>query len=431
MRNILSILLIICAISIWAQYSPGELPFTYINIAVSPISSALSMSGAAAQSPHRDIFNPASAAFNSDANDLYFSYTSHFASTHLGYFEYNMPSMRIGLKYFNSGSMERRDSLNNYIGDFSDNTLLLTYTYGYRVNEKISVGISALAGIENMADFNQYAGALSAGAIYRFNEMIAMGVYAGNAGIAYSSSMDILPARVIGGVKIGSENTPINLYIDAGKILDSDYFYSAGAQLHVLRSTDNPSVEQGVLEYSKSEGIINMEDTIQYEAMEKDSIILPEDRPDSMETVSNLPALETADSIAAGIEADTLSEEDEESFMSYADYLENQEKDKNEKLEAEDEEGTEAVLEENADAKKQDKEEETDRRESIMDQFGFVLRGGVSSDKQLLQSGTSLDLVAGLSAGFGLSFKNYQVDYAAKFWGELGIGHSIGVKVVF
>lgn len=431
MKNVLSILLIICAVSLWAQYSPGELPFTYINIAVSPISSALSMSGAAAQSPHRDIFNPASAAFSSDANDLYFSYTSHFASTHLGYFEYNMPSVRIGLKYFNSGSMERRDSLNNYIGDFSDNTLLLTYTYGYRVNEKISIGISALAGIENMADFSQYAGALSAGAIYRFNEMIAMGVYAGNAGIAYSSSMSILPARVIGGVKIGNENTPVNLYIDAGKILDSDYFYSAGAQLHVLRSTDAPLVQQGILDYSKSEGIVNRKPAEQSETMEEDSIILPEDNPDSIYAVSDLPALETADSIAAETESDTLSEEDEEAFMSYADYLEQQERDKNQKIETEEAEETEDAPEENADAEKLDEEEITDKRQSFMDQFGFVLRGGVSSDKQLLQSGTSLDLVAGLSAGFGISFKNYQVDYAAKFWGELGIGHSIGVKVVF
>lgn len=431
MKQLFIVLLMVCAIAVFAQYSPGELPFTYINIAVSPISSALSMSGAAADSPHRDIYNPASACFNTSSNDIYFSYMAHFASSHFGYIEYNMPSMRIGLKYFNSGSMEKRDSLNNYLGDFSDNTLLFNYAYGYAVNEQISIGASILAGMENIDNFSQYAGALSAGIIYRFNEILTLGFYAGNAGVSYSDGIDILPARIIAGAKIGSSKTPVNLYIDAGKILDSDYFYSLGAELYVLRRTENILNEESVQLYEDASEGMETEDAMQETDMAEDIVKAELNTEtaltDSMAAIDDMPEEEKADSIFEESKSDTLSSE-EDTFMSYADYLEQLEKDSEDNTE----ETEETIDEESASEVLQtaDKVEIT-KRPSFMNQFGFVLRGGLSSDKQMLQSGTSLDLIAGLSAGFGLSFRNYQIDYAAKFWGELGIGHSVGVKVVF
>ncbi len=452
MKNIFIILLILCSLTAYAQYSPGELPFTYINVATTPLSSALSMSSAAVISPHRDIFNPASTAFNTINNDLYIAYTSHFAASHFGYIEYNMDKMRFGIKYFNSGTMEQRDSLNNYIGDFSGNTILFNYSYGYSINSDIHLGVSALIGVENIIDYNQFAGALSAGIIYTgINDFINLGLYAGNVGVSYvNADYTVLPARIIGGFALRNDELPVSVYIDAGKILDSEYFYSVGIELEVMKK-QKTIIEEDIADYNGDNSITetatifneekkeseDITDTLNIEKTEEeieditdpetvlkeavaviDSVIVEVSIADSIVIKKEIP-----DSVITKLDIadDSTKTEDEEEYLSYADYLE--------QMEEESDKAGKANSIEKAD--EQTKVETKKKKATFVDDISFILRGGISSDKQMLQSGTSLDLVAGLSGGFGISYKNVEIDYAAKFWGELGIGHSIGLKLVF
>ncbi len=427
MKKILITLAIAASIILNAQYDPGELPFTYINIAVSPISSALSMSSAAAYGNHRDIFNPASVCFNT-SNDLYISYTSHIASSHLGYFEFNTEDMRYGIKYFNSGQMEQRDSLDNYIGNFSGNVLLGNVSYGHSIDDKIKIGASALIGLENILDYNQFAGAISAGIIYKLNDIVNFGLYAGNIGAAYKNGITLLPARIIGGIRLGNETKPITLYADAGKILDSDYFYSIGIELNILQMQNNDAdMSNNDIESEAASFVIDKEieemasDTLSEKIVEEmssetDEII----SEDNTEAINETIAEEVTEEVDNETEKET--EEDNAGYLSYADYLEQLEKT---------EEETENIENVTNSEKEYIIEENKTKEKTFVDQLGFVIRGGISSDKQMLYSGTSLDLVAGLSAGFGLSYMGYEIDYAAKFWGELGIAHSIGIKVEF
>ena len=452
MKKVFIILLILSSLIVYAQYSPGELPFTYINVATTPLSSALSMSSAAVTSPHRDIFNPASTAFNTINNDLYIAYTSHFAASHFGYIEYNMDKMRFGIKYFNSGTMEQRDSLNNYIGDFSGNTILFNYSYGYSINSDIHLGISSLIGVENIIDYNQFAGALSVGIIYTgINDFINLGLYAGNVGVSYANAdYTVLPARIIGGFALKNDELPVSIYIDAGKILDSKYFYSVGIELNVMKK-QKTIIEEDITNYNGDNNIIEtatifteekkdneeISDTLNIEKTEKgiediadpeavlkevavviDSVIVEVSIADSIVIKKEIP-----DSVITKLDIadDSTKTEDEEEYLSYADYLE--------QMEEESDKAGKADNVEKAD--EQPKVETKKQKVTFVNDMSFVLRGGISSDKQMLQSGTSLDLVAGLSGGFGISYKNIEIDYAAKFWGELGIGHSIGLKMVF
>lgn len=444
MKKVFIILLSLCSIIVYAQYSPGELPFTYINVATTPLSSALSMSSAAVTSSHRDIFNPASTAFNTISSDLYIAYTSHFAASHFGYIEYNMDKMRFGIKYFNSGTMEQRDSLNNYISDFSGNTILFNYSYGYSMNNNIHLGVSSLIGVENILDYNQFAGALSCGIIYTgINEFINLGLYAGNVGISYANAdYTVLPARIIGGFALQNDELPISVYIDAGKILDSEYFYSVGVELNVMKK-QKTIIEEVITDYNGDSNITEIKkdneeisDTLNIEKTEEeikdivdpemvlkeksviDSVIVEVSIADSIVIEKEIP-----DSVITKLDIadDSIKTEDEEEYLSYADYLEQLEEEADN-------------TDEDEDSKKVDEQpkiETKKKKATFINDISFVLRGGVSSDKQMLQSGTSLDLVAGLSGGFGISYKNVEIDYAAKFWGELGIGHSIGLKMVF
>ena len=281
---------------------------------------------------------------------------------------------------------------------------------------------------ENRLDYNQFAGAISAGIIYKLNDIVNFGLYAGNIGAAYKNGITLLPARIIGGIRLGNETKPITLYADAGKILDSDYFYSIGIELNILQMQNNDAdMSNNDIESEAASFVIDKEieemasDTLSEKIVEEmssetDEII----SEDNTEAINETIAEEVTEEVDNETEKET--EEDNAGYLSYADYLEQLEKT---------EEETENIENVTNSEKEYIIEENKTKEKTFVDQLGFVIRGGISSDKQMLYSGTSLDLVAGLSAGFGLSYMGYEIDYAAKFWGELGIAHSIGIKVEF
>ena len=451
MKTISLILAIFIGLTLFA-YSPGQLPFTYLNIPVSPVSTALSSAGSVLRQSNADIVNPAVYA-DIDRDQVYFSYLSHIAGTHMGFLSYNTDMFSLSVKYFNSGIMELRDSFNTYMGDFSDNTIFVTGGTGMEIMEQLYAGFSITAGIEKITDYQQYCAGFSGGIIYRKFDFIDLGLYVQNAGIRYSSDSDsrdtdMLPARIIAGAGLNEDDLPISVYIDVGKILDDDYFYAAGFEFNLISKKENTDNERGVKTVLDVRAEIN-------ENMESDyAYSLDTQYPDTFEeSVSPDTAGMQSQPDDSTAESDPLDIEDNGAeYMSYADYLDALEEDteNGEKEVQDDDQEAESIGEtedekqimDNEEIKKQEEEdagsasritqnEEQYGGKSFADDIEFVIRGGFSSDRTDLQSGTSTDLTAGLTAGFGISYSSITVDYAAKFWGELGMGHSVGVRIEF
>ncbi|MDY6787520.1 MAG: hypothetical protein SVK54_05280 [candidate division WOR-3 bacterium] len=423
------------------------MPFTYLNIPVTPVSTALSSAGSVLRQSNADIVNPAVYA-DIDKDQVYFSYLSHIAGTHLGFLSYNTSMFSLSVKYFNSGIMELRDSFNTYLGDFSDNTIFITGGTGMEIVEQLYAGFSITAGIEKITDYQQYCAGFSGGIIYRQFDFIDLGLYVQNAGISYSRDTDMLPARIIAGAGLNKDDLPISVYIDVGKILDDDYFYAAGFEFNLISKKESTSKERGV----KTVLDVRAEINENIEADYADS--LNTQYPDTFEeSVSPDTAGIKSQPYDSTAESDSLDIEDNgEEYMSYADYLDELEEDTENGEEEAQDEAQEAASEDETEDEKRimdneeiEKQEEEDAesasritqneegygKKSFADDIEFVIRGGFSSDRTDLQSGTSTDLTAGLTGGFGISYSSITIDYAAKFWGELGIGHSVGVRIEF
>ncbi len=56
---------------------------------------------------------------------------------------------------------------------------------------------------------------------------------------------------------------------------------------------------------------------------------------------------------------------------------------------------------------------------------------GISSDRSELQLGYATDLTSALTAGFLIGYNNISILWSSKFWGELGISQSIGMRLSF
>ncbi len=457
-------ILLFFAILLFA-YDSGELPFSFLNVPASPLSSSLSYTCAAYTGNNNDIYNPASIYANEN-NEVYFSYTNYLANTHLGYIEYNMDAYRFNIKYFNSGFMEKRDTLNNYLGDFSANILLFNGGSYYEINEDIILGYSVLLGIENADDYSQYAAGVSVGAIYKAYKNLNMGFYSSNIGASYNQDSDIsiLPTRIITGLSYDMKN--MKIMADAGKVLDSDYFLSMGVELFLIGNNsdyinnetvlnennlqtsvenENAEIENDSIIMDSTNNINVSEDSIKIDSInmeiKKDISIVDSNSIDNVNIQQDSINIDSIiiDSIQneTAIKDSTETNNKEETYMSYADYLEQMEKENqtdidtlNNETNADSLEINNNVIEEN---KNTFENTETVIQENVKKQsdINFVLRFGVSTDKKELEMGTSSDIIAGLSSGFGLSYKQYRIDYSAKFLGELGISHSIGIKVSY
>ncbi|MFO8061433.1 MAG: hypothetical protein R6U31_00740 [bacterium] len=464
MKTISLILAIFICLTVFA-YSPGQLPFTYLNIPATPVSTALSSAGSVLRQSNADIVNPA-VYTDIERDQVYFSYLSHIAGTHLGFLSYNTNMFSLSLKYFNSGTMELRDSFNTYLGDFSDNTIFLTGGTGMEIMERLYAGFSITAGMEKITEFQQYCAGLSGGIIYRqLFDFLDLGFYVQNAGISYSSGTDMLPARIIAGAGLNKHDLPLSIYIDAGKILDDDYFYAAGFEFNLISRREDNREDRDREMGAKT--VLDVRAEIRQDKDEEDSTAAehPDTAQGSMTAdADTMEAREPpTDSDEDAYSDPEDAEDDGEEYMSYADYLdamEDETENGEEKVtsnksqvpseeevqdsssnlqEGDTEDGTRITdnEEEVAGSKYQvtsDEEtqnEQTYSERSFADDMEFVIRGGFSSDRTELQSGTSTDLTAGLTAGFGISYSSITVDYAAKFWGELGIGHSVGVRIEF
>lgn len=435
MKNLFAILAVVTAsLSLSAQTGGGEMPFTFINIPVSPVSQALSTASAARSSSEGDIINPASLGFNENRQAV-FTYQSYLVSSYFGLVEYSDGSMKAYLKYFNSGSMERRDSLNNYIGDFALNMLYAKFEKAFRINDNMYWGAGVLAGAESSVDYNNAAAAAGAGIIYRgYKDFLNFGFYADNLGVSYcNSSAEMLPARVLLGVGIEKENVPVSVYIDAGKILDRDYFYAAGVEIDF---TKGKTKKRETADEASAEAIT---DIPEIEAVNEQENLDLSAAVDSASADADTVLASAAEEAKDSVELKNDNTEEKVEYQSYAEWIaaEEAKKDsvetadalkeiKGETESSEKSKSTELVEKNTIEVKK-----EAVKGPAFTDDIKFIVRGGFSSDREELQMGTGLDLVAGLTAGFTLGYRNIAVDYSVKQFGEVGVTHSIGIKYGF
>lgn len=390
---------------IFPNFFSGDIGYYFLNIPVDPISQAYSTTSSAILGRNGDLINPASLYTETRENTFSFTYMPFLISSHFGLFTYNFNSSQILLKYFNSGVMERRDSLNNDLGEFFSSDLLIEFSKSFRLNEKLYVGGGLNAGLEKVLDYNSIFSSLNFGLIYRnlYLDLLNVGFQILNLGVGYDfEKPSVTPLKVVLGFSVGKEEMPFSVNMDIGKILDRKYFYSFALKFSLIR----PPLEKKTTQQS------NIENNFEQESF-KDNFVLNDDTSnlfyDTLKITGN-------DSLKDTLTMDSNIEN--KGFESYADYLNEEKKD------------TLKNLTENEPVEKKENLKITEKK-NIFSPLALDLIFGISSDRSELQLGYATDLSAALTAGFKLSYKNISVLYSSKFWGELGLSQSIGIKMSF
>ncbi|GEM_PF-3578567 len=436
MKRIISALIIFFSVTAYSQYYSGEIGFGYLSIPVSPLSQSFSTAGAAALERAGDLINPASLYFYTDGNEATMNYMNYIAGSHFGMFSYTNSGSQVLLKYFNSGLIEKRDSLNTDLGTYSANVIILNYSKAFLFKEKFIFGAGVNLGVENITEYNGIEGSFDLGFIYKniYSDFLNIGVNATNLGVLYDfESSSAAPAKIVAGVSISKEDMPFAVYIDVGKIIDRKIFYAAGMEFFLIRPQTAVQSENADITSVTSSALSDIEVDIKLDSLDNaevsDTAIDLSENEISLENRSD--TLIQADTLA--ILQDTLKTEngtDENEYTSYADFLEDEEK----KIESSVEENKEIVKTQN---EAETLPEETllspkiESKNNILNPLAFSVIWGFSSDRQELSMGYGTDLLAGFTAGFRMSYKMASVNYSVKMWGELELSQSLGLGFRF
>uniref|UniRef100_A0A7C3J5H5 DUF5723 domain-containing protein n=1 Tax=candidate division WOR-3 bacterium TaxID=2052148 RepID=A0A7C3J5H5_UNCW3 len=407
-KFILLFISIYFSILIFPAFYSGDLGLYFLNIPVDPLSQAYSTTSSAVKGRSGDLINPASLYSTKNENTFSFTYMPFLVSSHFGLFTYNFKSSQILLKYFNSGVMERRDSLNNDLGEFFSSDLLLEYSTSFKIKKNLYVGGGLNLGLEKVLEYNSLFSSLNLGLIYEkvYFDFLNLGFQILNVGGVYNfEKSSLTPAKFVLGFSIDKEDMPFSVNLDVGKILDRKYFYSFALKFSLIR----PNYQKNVVKEEKV-GILDTSRVDTLLIVKKDSF--------ELEKISDTILTVTTDSFA-----DTLKSEDktDKEYKSYAEFLD----EKNDSIEnVVKEEKTENYVK-----KSEDKLPEV--KKNIFSPLSLDIILGVSSDRTDLQLGYPTDLTSALTAGFKLSYNNVSVLWSSKFWGELGVSQSIGLKMSF
>jgi len=434
-KRLILLLITLISFSLYAQFYTGEMGFNYLNIPVSPSSQAFSTAGAAATGRTGDLINPASLCAYAEDRVFGVNYMNYIAGSHFGLFSYSFGQSQAFIKYFNSGAIERRDSLNTDLGTYSANVVILNFSRAFSITEKMKAGAGVNIGVENITEYNGAAGTIDAGFIYKniYSDFLSAGISIMNLGAVYDfEETSMTPARITAGIAIGKDDMPFAVYADAGKILDSKYFYAAGMEFFLVRPVK--AVPEQVSFQSSTDSNLLPETPIVPEA--ESQMLLPADSAAadstpllSADTLPSAPS-DTVLTAMPPVLADTAALQAADEYQSYADYLD--EETKKEELP----EVTETM---NADTASATNESESTavapkpavRNKGVFDPLAFSFRWGFSSDRENLRVGYGSDLFAGLTAGFKISYDRIRIDYSAKMWGQLGVSQSFGLGFTF
>lgn len=430
----------------FSAFYSGDLGFYFLNIPVDPLSQAYSTTSSAVKGRSGDLINPASLYNLENENTFSFTYMPFLVSSHFGLFTYNFKSSQLLLKYFNSGVMERRDSLNNDLGEFFSSNLLLEFSKSFKIKENIFVGGGMNIGVEKVLDYNSLFSSLNLGLIYEkaYFEFLNLGFQILNVGGAYNfEKSSLTPAKFVIGFSIDKEDMPFSVNLDVGKILDRKYFYSFALKFSLIK----PDLQKGevkkksfeILDTNNVDTLLNhmdesfemdetpdtiltattdsLVDTLKSEN-EDDLIVKTDSIVDTLNIENRDNLIVTTDSLVDTLKSDN---ETEQEYKSYAEFLD----EKNDSVEN-------LLKEEKVEEYVEKSEERTPvEKKNIFSPLSLDIILGVSSDRSELQLGYPTDLTSALTAGFKLSYNNISVLWSSKFWGELGVSQSIGLKMSF
>ncbi|MEO0236917.1 MAG: hypothetical protein ABIN35_01620 [candidate division WOR-3 bacterium] len=392
---------------IFPGYFSGDIGYYFLNIPVDPLSQAYSTTSAAIIGRNGDLINPASLYMEKDEKTFSFTYMPFLISSHFGLFTYNFNSSQILLKYFNSGMMERRDSLNNDLGEFFSSDLLIEFSKSFRLNQNLYVGGGLNAGLEKVLDYNNIFSTLNLGLIYErlYFDFLNVGFQILNLGGGYDfEKPSITPLKVVLGFSLGKDEMPFSANMDLGKIVDRKYFYSFALKFSLIR----PPLEKKLTQQSNTQHYFE-------QTTVKDDVVLNDDTSNIFQDSLPSDIFNTSNNDSL---LDTLTTDQNKGFESYADFLDEEKKDTLDNLS----EKKSVETKENI---------KISEKKNIFSPLALDLIFGVSSDRNELQLGYATDISAALTAGFKLSYKNVSVLWSSKFWGELGVSQSIGIKMSF
>lgn len=452
MKRMIFLIILLFSISAFSQYYSGEIGFNYLNVAIAPSSQSFSTAGAAAIERVGDCINPASLYFYREGNETSVNYMNYLAGSHFGLMSYYFSKSQIYLKYFNSGLIERRDSLNTDLGTYTANVLMMNYSKSFLLNEKMIYGFGINLGIENITEYNGISASFDIGFIYKnlYSDFLSAGINISNIGLVYDfEEKSMTPAKIVAGISISKEDMPFAIYIDAGKIIDREYFYAGGMEFYLIRSKTEEKddvaplkdIKVSVSDIPKESLEVSYTD-IEAESSNAisisliDTVSLLDTLNVSMQEEKTNDSLTPVDSMSISsqteMKTDTIKKEEETyEYKSYADYLEDELNDtllSKENILFED---TTVISDEIKSVEQTEQIYTHMKKISVMDPLTFSFRWGFSSDREQLTMGYGSDLFAGLTTGFKMSYETVSVNYTIKMWGELGTTQTIGLDFRF
>ncbi|MEO0304759.1 MAG: hypothetical protein ABIM64_05805, partial [candidate division WOR-3 bacterium] len=214
----------------------------------------------------------------------------------------------------------------------------------------------------------------------------------------------ITPLKVVLGFSLGKDEMPFSANMDLGKIVDRKYFYSFALKFSLIR----PPLEKKLTQQSNTQHYFE-------QTTVKDDVVLNDDTSNIFQDSLSSDIFNTSNNDSL---LDTLTTDQNKGFESYADFLDEEKKDTLDNLS----EKKSVETKENI---------KISEKKNIFSPLALDLIFGVSSDRNELQLGYATDISAALTAGFKLSYKNVSVLWSSKFWGELGVSQSIGIKMSF
>ena len=217
---------------------------------ISPSARASAM-GDAAGAISDDVFaiftNPAGLAALEKA-ELGATYISYFADVNYGFIGYTDPATRagavgFGLTYLIADKFEKRLLTEEKIGEFNAKDMALSVSYAKKdaapsVLEALDVGGTLRLISSEIDQVTAYTVALDAGAIYRANESLSVGVALQNIspGLKFKEVTDNLPLnlKLAGAYKFSPK---VKAALDINEyIIDSKFYASCGAEYTPLEN---------------------------------------------------------------------------------------------------------------------------------------------------------------------------------------------------
>ncbi len=178
-------------------------------------------------------------------NRFFATYMNYIADIQTGYLGYvrkldDRSTVGASLQYQDYGSMEKRNSLGESLGDFSSFDMAFGITYSKRINQKLTLGVTGKFILEKIDTLTSDAMAVDIGGLYRFDHgRTSLGIAGRNLGSQLKgftkSHKDPLPAMFDFGLSHSLRGMPLTVNADITIPTDNQVFFAIGGQFESFR----------------------------------------------------------------------------------------------------------------------------------------------------------------------------------------------------